>query len=149
MEPLNSSETSVLTRATWRNIPEDAILHSHCREILKSYIIKKSSTCGHTVRSPKRHLELIPTWKHPRRQSSLTQYTHKSGWSLVTFHRNMLLPSSSMQARSLMYIKYICIMDLSPTAISTTFVVCLSSGISSQPDCVGKCVLIFMTAMLG
>jgi hypothetical protein len=31
------SETSVLTTATWRNIPEDTILHSHRRENLKSY----------------------------------------------------------------------------------------------------------------
>jgi hypothetical protein len=43
MEALSSSETSVLTRATRRNILEHGTLPSHLREHLKSFIIRCSS----------------------------------------------------------------------------------------------------------
>jgi hypothetical protein len=38
MEVIRSSETSVITTVTWRNIPGDGILHSNRCENLKSYI---------------------------------------------------------------------------------------------------------------
>jgi hypothetical protein len=39
MEALRSSAPSVLTGIAWRVIPEDAILRSHLRENLKSYLV--------------------------------------------------------------------------------------------------------------
>jgi hypothetical protein len=38
MEAIHTSDTSVITRATWRNIPEDGIPHSHHLENLKSHV---------------------------------------------------------------------------------------------------------------
>jgi hypothetical protein len=43
--PLHSSETSVLTRAIRRQIPQDGILHSHRRENLKYYTVRLLYKC--------------------------------------------------------------------------------------------------------
>jgi hypothetical protein len=39
MEVICSSKMLVLTRATWHHVSEDGILHSHCCENFRSYMI--------------------------------------------------------------------------------------------------------------
>jgi hypothetical protein len=60
MEAKGSSKMLVLTRATWHNIRENGILHSHCCENIKSYInflVHKSLLTNYKTR----HIQSIPT----------------------------------------------------------------------------------------
>jgi hypothetical protein len=87
VKALSSSETSVLTRAKRRNIPEDGILHGHRCENLKSYIVLTVWTLywGRNV-SPMRY-ELgfyIPEGGilHIHRRENLKSYIALSVWTL-------------------------------------------------------------------
>jgi hypothetical protein len=58
-DAIHSSETSILTRDTGHHIPEDGILHSHCRENLKSYTEIYLTNRYNGIVKEKRQLERI------------------------------------------------------------------------------------------
>jgi hypothetical protein len=76
MEAIPSSVTFVLTRAAWRNIPEDGILHSHHRENLKSYDYESSCfkhlMASRTPRKPQQTQPSVDDKYQQRRMDSVS-----------------------------------------------------------------------------
>jgi hypothetical protein len=90
-EAPGSSETSVLTRATRRNNPEDTILHSHRRENLKSYRCLLSTRISHYRKSVfiKYKLYLL------RSQSTSTFWSPSGAFGSVQFSSHVHSSASS------------------------------------------------------
>jgi hypothetical protein len=77
-----SSKTSVLTKTTRRNIPEDGILHSDSRENLKSYIALTGWTLQRRSNvSPVRY-ELGFSIPEDILHNHLKSYIALTGWAL-------------------------------------------------------------------
>jgi hypothetical protein len=73
-EALRSSETSVLTKDTRRNIPEDATHHSHRRENLISYML---FVCCLTV-------ILLPSGKNPLTIKIIINYNYRNYYLIAS-----------------------------------------------------------------
>jgi hypothetical protein len=83
-EAPGSSETSVLTRATRRDNPEDTILHSHRRENLKSYTVvflrsvRRLLVTANVVRSSANLVTLMKEALSSSETSVLTRATRRN-----------------------------------------------------------------------
>jgi hypothetical protein len=87
MKEIRSSETSVLTRDTQRNIPEDGILLSHSRENVKSYIALTGWLLYRPCNVSPVKYEMgfyIPEdgILHSHRRENLQSYIALTGWTL-------------------------------------------------------------------
>jgi hypothetical protein len=88
-EALTSSKTSVLTRATGRNITEDIILHSHRRENLKSYTDNKIVYILPVIPSASHHLAVNsstyppPAWILTTARRLIASETIPNSWPVA------------------------------------------------------------------
>jgi hypothetical protein len=95
MEEQSSSETSVLTRVTRRNTPEDDIHHSHRRENIKSYNV-------HTDHGPRQQTTYLRNQRsrflksEPTRESD---HERKHVWLILGLRR--VVPSVTMKCSPL------------------------------------------------
>jgi hypothetical protein len=92
MEALRSTETSVFTTVTRRNIPEDGILRSSRRENLKAYTIYFLSLSGttnaETSRMPSsvmlRRVALVKTDVSEERSASIIGVTRNNELGIIS-----------------------------------------------------------------
>jgi hypothetical protein len=94
-EVLGSSETSVLTRATCSNIPEDTILHSHRRENLKSY---RDTTCWNSAPSNQNCISILVRVICVGRKNTSSHYH-----SVINNHQNSVFFCNHLIAHNLLF----------------------------------------------